>query len=85
MEESKASIKLDSILIVNPLFDFSNSLLFPKLMASNLSFLTTDGVKNGIREFIKIKFSFDAQEETIQNIMEEIEPDFFRKIVSVLM
>ncbi|GAA5798352.1 hypothetical protein HPULCUR_003754 [Helicostylum pulchrum] len=75
VEESKVSIKLDSILIGNPLFDFSNSLLFPKLMASNSSFLTTNDVKNGIREFIKIKFSFDAQEETIQNIMEEINHD----------
>ncbi|KAI9258417.1 hypothetical protein EDC94DRAFT_613720 [Helicostylum pulchrum] len=75
VEESKVSIKLDSLLIGNPLFDFSNSLLFPKLVASNSSFLTTNDVKNGIREFIKIKFSFDAQEETIQNIMEEINHD----------
>ncbi|KAI9273930.1 hypothetical protein EDC94DRAFT_113843 [Helicostylum pulchrum] len=75
VEESKVSIKLNSILTGNPIFDFSNSLLFPKLVASNSTFLTNNDVKNGIKEFIKIKFSFDAQEETIQNIMEEITPD----------
>ncbi|GAA5798473.1 hypothetical protein HPULCUR_003877 [Helicostylum pulchrum] len=80
VEESKMSIKLDSILIGNPLFNFSNSLLFPKLVASNSSFLTTNDVKNGIREFIKINFSFDAQEETIRNIMEEVHVDSFEKI-----
>ncbi|GAA5808560.1 hypothetical protein MFLAVUS_001951 [Mucor flavus] len=80
VEESKVSIKLHSILTENPLFDFSNSLLFPKLVGSNLSSLTANNVKNGIREFIKIKFSFNAQEETIQNIMEEINPGYPRKI-----
>ncbi|GAA5808475.1 hypothetical protein MFLAVUS_001866 [Mucor flavus] len=69
VEEGKVSIVLNSILIGNPLFDFSNSLLFPKPMASNSSFLTANDVKNGIRDFIKTKFSFNAQEETIQNIM----------------
>ncbi|KAI9261374.1 hypothetical protein EDC94DRAFT_648773 [Helicostylum pulchrum] len=75
VEESKVSIQLNSMLIVNSLFDLSNSLLFPKLVASDSSFLTTNDVKNGIRNFIKIKFSFDAQEDTIKNIMEEIHPD----------
>ncbi|GAA5805126.1 hypothetical protein HPULCUR_010639 [Helicostylum pulchrum] len=72
VEESKVSIQLYSIFIGNPLFDFSNSLLFPKLLDSNSSFLTTNDVKNGIREFIKSKFSFDVSEETSQNLMEEI-------------
>ncbi|GAA5811591.1 hypothetical protein MFLAVUS_005031 [Mucor flavus] len=80
VEESKVSIKLNSSLIGNPLFDFSKSLLFPKLVASNSLYLTTNDVKNGIREFIKINFSFDAQEETIKNIMEEINPDSSYKI-----
>ncbi|GAA5811577.1 hypothetical protein MFLAVUS_005016 [Mucor flavus] len=72
LEENKVMIVLNSIMIENPLFDCSNSLLFPTLVASNSSFLTTNDVKNGIREFIKIKFFFNAQEETIQNIMEEV-------------
>ncbi|GAA5816210.1 hypothetical protein MFLAVUS_009736 [Mucor flavus] len=72
-KDNEVSIKLDSILIGHSRFGFSNSLSFPKLMASNLSFLTTNDVKNGIREFLKTKFSFDAREETIQNIMEDIE------------
>ncbi|GAA5808421.1 hypothetical protein MFLAVUS_001812 [Mucor flavus] len=72
VEESKVSIKLDLILIGNPIFDLSYPLLFPKLLSSKLSFLTANDVKNGIREFIKTKFSFDAQEETIKNVMEEI-------------
>ncbi|GAA5808513.1 hypothetical protein MFLAVUS_001904 [Mucor flavus] len=80
VEENKVSIKLDSILIGNPLFDFSKSLLFPKLMASYSSFLTTDDVKNGIKEFMKIKFSFNAQEETIQNIMEATDHESSRKL-----
>ncbi|GAA5808493.1 hypothetical protein MFLAVUS_001884 [Mucor flavus] len=80
VEESKVSIALNSILIENPLFDFSNSLLFPKLMASYSSFLTTNDVKNGIRDFIKTKFSFNAQEETIQNIMKATYQERFRKL-----
>ncbi|GAA5808451.1 hypothetical protein MFLAVUS_001842 [Mucor flavus] len=74
-EESKASIVLSSILIGNPLLDFSDSLLFPKLVASESSFLTTDDVKNGTREFIKTKSSFHAQEETIKHVIEEISCD----------
>ncbi|GAA5798687.1 hypothetical protein HPULCUR_004092 [Helicostylum pulchrum] len=85
VEENKVLIKLNLILIGNPLFDFSSSLLFPKLVASNSSFLTTNDVKNGIKEFIKIKFSFDAQEETIQNIIEEIPTGSFFEIVSILI
>ncbi|KAI9274060.1 hypothetical protein EDC94DRAFT_672982 [Helicostylum pulchrum] len=65
VKESKMSIKLDSILTGNPLFDFSNSLLFPKPVASNSSFLTTNDVKD---------------EETIRNIMEEIHLDILEKI-----
>lgn len=84
VEESEVSLALHSILIANPIFDFPNPLLFLKLVASNSSFLTTDDIKNGIREFIKKKFSFDAQEETIRNIMEEIKPYNPRK-VSILI
>ncbi|GAA5808555.1 hypothetical protein MFLAVUS_001946 [Mucor flavus] len=80
VEESKVSIAQNSILIENPLFDFSNSLLFPKLMASYSSFLTTNDVKNGIRDFIKIKSSFNAQEETIQNIMKATYHESSRKL-----
>ncbi|GAA5808768.1 hypothetical protein MFLAVUS_002164 [Mucor flavus] len=80
VEESKVTIKLYSILIGNPLFDFSNSLLFPKLLASNSLFLTTNDVKKGIREFIKVKFSFDAQEKTIRNIMKAVYDKSFRKL-----
>ncbi|KAI9273790.1 hypothetical protein EDC94DRAFT_689813 [Helicostylum pulchrum] len=80
VEESKVSIQLYSIFIGNPLFDFSNSLLFPKLLDSNSSFLTTNDVKNGIREFIKTKFSFDVSEETSQNLMEEIIPISYENI-----
>ncbi|GAA5801998.1 hypothetical protein HPULCUR_007458 [Helicostylum pulchrum] len=80
VEGSKVSIQLNSMLIVNSLFDFPNSLLFPKLVASDSSFLTTNDVKNGIRNFIKIKFSFNAQEDTIKNIMEEIDPDGYKYI-----
>ncbi|KAI8067314.1 hypothetical protein BDF21DRAFT_112613 [Thamnidium elegans] len=77
VKENQVSIKLDLILIGNPLFDFSGSITFPKIMNSNAMFLTSDDVKNGIREFIKIKFSFDAQEDTILNIMKELGNDTF--------
>ncbi|KAI8047146.1 hypothetical protein BDF21DRAFT_469540 [Thamnidium elegans] len=46
-------------------------------MNSNEMSLTSDDVKNGIREFIKIKFSFNAQEDTILNIMKELGNDTF--------
>ncbi|KAI8067297.1 hypothetical protein BDF21DRAFT_454688 [Thamnidium elegans] len=72
VEENQVSIKLDLILIGNPLFDFSGSVTRPKIMNSNAVSLTSDDVKNGIREFIKIKFSFDAQERTILKIMKEL-------------
>ncbi|GAA5801115.1 hypothetical protein HPULCUR_006557 [Helicostylum pulchrum] len=84
VEESKVSIRLDLISTGNPLFDFPNSLLSPKIVASNSLSLTTNDIKNGIREFIKIKFSFDAQEETVQRIMEEMKDDALKDIVSIL-
>ncbi|KAI8047196.1 hypothetical protein BDF21DRAFT_210873 [Thamnidium elegans] len=77
VEENQVSIKLYLILIGNPLFDFSGSVTHSKIMNSNAMFLTSDDVKNGIREFIKIKFSFDPQESTIQNIMKELGNDTF--------
>ncbi|KAG2233237.1 hypothetical protein INT48_001686 [Thamnidium elegans] len=77
VEENQVLIKLDLILIGNPLFDFSGSVTRPKIMNSNAMFLTSDDVKNSIREFIKIKFSFDAQESTILNIMKELGNDSF--------
>ncbi|KAI8047016.1 hypothetical protein BDF21DRAFT_425995, partial [Thamnidium elegans] len=49
---------------------------------SNEMSLTSDDVKNGIREFIKIKSSFDAQEDTILNIMKELGNDTFTDMVS---
>ncbi|KAG2235835.1 hypothetical protein INT48_003947 [Thamnidium elegans] len=75
--ENHVSIKLYLISIGNPLFDFSGSISFPKIMNSNTMSLTSDNVKNGIREFIKIKFSFDAQEDTILNIMKALGNDTF--------
>ncbi|KAI8047316.1 hypothetical protein BDF21DRAFT_209979 [Thamnidium elegans] len=77
VEENQVSIKLDLILTGNPLFDFSGSVTRPKIMNSNAMSLTSDDVKNGIREFIKIKFSFDAQESTILNIMKALGNDTF--------
>ncbi|KAI8047198.1 hypothetical protein BDF21DRAFT_210911 [Thamnidium elegans] len=68
----QVSIKLDLILTGNPLFDFSGSVTRPKIINSKEMSLTSDDVKNGIREFIKIKFSFNAQEDTILNIMKEL-------------
>ncbi|KAG2233262.1 hypothetical protein INT48_001711 [Thamnidium elegans] len=72
VEKNQVSIKLYLISLGNPLFDFSGSVTRPKIMNSNAMSLTSDDVKNGIREFIKIKFSFDAQEDTILNIMKEL-------------
>ncbi|KAI8047256.1 hypothetical protein BDF21DRAFT_434784 [Thamnidium elegans] len=51
-------------------------------MTSNEMFLTSDHVKNGIRELIKIKFSFNAQESTILNIMKELGNRTFTYMVS---
>ncbi|KAG2229453.1 hypothetical protein INT48_007840 [Thamnidium elegans] len=82
VEENQVSIKLDLILTGNPLFDFSGSVTRPKIMNSNAMSLTSDDVKNGIREFIKIKFSFDAQESTILNIMKALGNDTFTDMAS---
>ncbi|KAG2232835.1 hypothetical protein INT48_005703 [Thamnidium elegans] len=82
VEENQVSIKLDLISIENPLFDFSGSVMLPRIMNSNAMSLTSDDVKNGIREFIKIKFSFDAQEDTILNIMKELGNRAFTRVVS---
>ncbi|KAG2233261.1 hypothetical protein INT48_001710 [Thamnidium elegans] len=82
VEENQVSIKLYLILIGNPLFDFSGSVTRPKIMNSNEMFLTSDDVKNGIRKFIKIKFSFDVQEDTILSIMKELDNDTFTRMVS---
>ncbi|KAI8067200.1 hypothetical protein BDF21DRAFT_496137 [Thamnidium elegans] len=80
VEEDQVSIKLDLILIGNPLFDFSGSVTRPKIMNPKEMSLTSDDVKNGIRELVKIKFSFDAQEDTILNIMEELGNDTFTRM-----
>ncbi|KAI8047202.1 hypothetical protein BDF21DRAFT_457392 [Thamnidium elegans] len=72
VEKNQVSIKLDLISIGKPLFDFSGSVTFPKILNSNEMSLTSDDVKNGIREFIKIKFSFNAQESIILNIMKAL-------------
>ncbi|KAI8047313.1 hypothetical protein BDF21DRAFT_457357 [Thamnidium elegans] len=80
VEENQVSIKLYLILIGNPLFDFSGSVTRPKIMNSNEMFLTSDDVKNGIRKFIKIKFSFDVQEDTILSIMKELDNDTFTRM-----
>ncbi|KAG2233241.1 hypothetical protein INT48_001690 [Thamnidium elegans] len=77
VKENQVSIKLDLISIGNPLFDFSGSVTRPKIMNSNAMFLTSDDIKNGIREFMKNNFSFDAQEDTILNIMKELGNDTF--------
>ncbi|KAG2233245.1 hypothetical protein INT48_001694 [Thamnidium elegans] len=77
VEKDQVSIKLDLISIGNPLFDFSDSVTRLKIMNSNAMSLTSDDVKNSIRELIKIKFSFDAQESTIVNIMEELDNETF--------
>ncbi|KAG2235844.1 hypothetical protein INT48_003956 [Thamnidium elegans] len=82
VKENQVSIKLDLISIGKPLFDFSGSVTRPKIMNSNAMSLTSDDVKNGIREFIKIKFSFNAQEDTILNIMKELGNDTFTRMVS---
>ncbi|KAG2234828.1 hypothetical protein INT48_006745 [Thamnidium elegans] len=72
VKENQVSIRLYLISIGNPLFDFSGSLTRLKIMNSNEMFLTSDDIKNSIAEFIKINFSFDAQEITILNIMKEL-------------
>ncbi|KAI8067283.1 hypothetical protein BDF21DRAFT_454676 [Thamnidium elegans] len=82
VEENQVSIKLDLILIGNPLFDLSGSVTRPKIINSNAIILTSDDVKNGIREFINIKFSFNAQEWTILNIMKKLGNRTFTDIVS---
>ncbi|KAI8047151.1 hypothetical protein BDF21DRAFT_405172 [Thamnidium elegans] len=82
VEENQVLIKLDLMLIGNPLFDFSDSVTRLKIMNSNAILLTSDDVKDGIREFIKIKFSFDAQESTILNIMKELGNRTFTDMVN---
>ncbi|GAA5797323.1 hypothetical protein HPULCUR_002704 [Helicostylum pulchrum] len=82
VNENRVLIKLDLVSIKNPLFDFSGSLLFSKTMASVSMSLTSNDVKNCIGDFIKIKFSFDAQEKSIQNIMEKLCNDIFIYTVS---
>ncbi|KAG2236214.1 hypothetical protein INT48_008574 [Thamnidium elegans] len=77
VEENQVLIKLDLISIGNPIFDFSGSVMSLKIMDSNAMSLTSDDVKNGIREIIKIKSPFDAQESTILNIMKELGKDTF--------
>lgn len=76
------SIELYLISIENPLFDFSGSVVFPTIINSNSLSFTTDDVKNGIREFIKTRFSFDAQEDTIQNAMKTLDYNYFKRMVS---
>lgn len=82
VKKSKALIKIDSIFVGNPLFYFSSSLVFPKITTSNSLSLTTSDIKSGIREFIKTEYFFDAQEETILNIMEELGSNFYKNMVS---
>ncbi|KAI9252707.1 hypothetical protein EDC94DRAFT_620445 [Helicostylum pulchrum] len=80
VKKNKVLVKLDLIFIGNPLFNFSNSLVFPKIVSFNSLSLTTSDIKSSIREFIKTRFLFDAQEETIVNIMEELDSNFYKNM-----
>lgn len=68
---NRALIKLDLIVVGNPLFDFSGSVRFPKIMNSNSLILTSDDVENGIRDLIKTRFSLILNEYVIGSIMNQ--------------
>lgn len=81
VEKNEVLIKLDLVSTGIPLFEFPGSVMFPKIVNSNSISLTSNRIKDSIRDFIKTRFSFDAQEETIRNIMEELNSHTFNYVV----
>ncbi|KAI8087299.1 hypothetical protein BDF21DRAFT_226510 [Thamnidium elegans] len=68
IEENEILIKLDLVSTVNPLFDFSDAVRYPKVVRSNSLSLTIDNITDGIKAFIETEIPFNIQEEIIQII-----------------
>ncbi|KAI9252244.1 hypothetical protein EDC94DRAFT_281682 [Helicostylum pulchrum] len=66
---NRVLIKLDLIVAGNRLFDFFGSVMFPKIMNSNSLLFTSSDIRNGIRELIKARFSFEAPEDVVTSLM----------------
>lgn len=67
--EDEMVIKLDLVLTMKYLFDFPDSLLYPKVQHSNSLSLTINTFTDEIRALIKDKLPLSIQEEVIQIIM----------------
>lgn len=80
--DEQVLIKLYVISVGKPLFNFFGSVAFPKIMTSNSLSITSDDVKNSIRELMKTRFSFDAEDSTIRDIMGCLDCNAFNNMVS---
>ncbi|GAA5803689.1 hypothetical protein HPULCUR_009172 [Helicostylum pulchrum] len=70
INKEQVMIKLDSVSCVNNLFDFSGSMLFPKVVNSESTVFSIKHIKNSIRAVLKANLSLCIQEKHLQSIID---------------
>ncbi|KAI8078618.1 hypothetical protein BDF21DRAFT_494319 [Thamnidium elegans] len=72
IKKNRVLIKLDLVSSINSLFDFSDSLLFPKVVNSNSLDLSISHIKDSIRALLKNTLFLSIREENLERIIEAI-------------
>lgn len=70
IDRSRSLVELNLIKTSNTLFDFSDSVFFPKVMKSNSFYITSDSIKKCIKAFLTTKLFIDKND--IQEIAKDI-------------
>jgi hypothetical protein len=70
IEKNEVVIKLDLVSCVNTLFDFSGSMLFPKIVSTKSFTFSIDHIKDSIRVFLKANSALGIQDKYLQSIVE---------------
>ncbi|GAA5803241.1 hypothetical protein HPULCUR_008718 [Helicostylum pulchrum] len=79
------SVELDLISTMNPLFDFPDSRLFPKVIRSKSISISVEDIKTSIKAFLKTKLSLDNDkiiDAMAEHIYKEELPDMDPRIIS---
>ncbi|KAG2231928.1 hypothetical protein INT48_001442 [Thamnidium elegans] len=72
IEMSTVSVKLDLISTMNPLFDFPESRLFPKIVRSTSLSISSKDIKDSIKLFLQTNLSISDQDPRMNMMVEYI-------------
>ncbi|KAG2232832.1 hypothetical protein INT48_005700 [Thamnidium elegans] len=70
IDKEQVMIKLDLVSCVNTLFDFSGSMLFPKVVNSKSFVFSITHIKDSIGAFLKANSALRIQDKNLQSIIE---------------